>query len=299
MLNGLPSAQISDKEFSLFRSLFYDIIGLHLTEQKKQLLTGRLSKRLVALGLPTFKAYFDLITSPQGETERQYAVDLITTHETYFFREPQHFEILREHVIPEHQGPHPLRIWSAACSSGEEPYSLAMLLHDVWGNNGWEIQASDISRQVITTAQQALYLLEQARLMPQQYLKRYCLRGTGQYEGYLLVERCLRERVRFQQINLMQVPADMAGQDVIFLRNVAIYFDSLTRQRVLDTMARSLKPNGWLFLGHSESLLGGEYGLVQVAPSVYRKQAVAYRLPTANPRYSEFQRDGVALNHRV
>lgn len=294
MQNGTQLIQISNAEFELFRSLFYDVIGLNLSEQKKLLLTGRLGKRLAALGLPSFKAYYELITSPAGESERQFAVDLITTHETYFFREPQHFEILRDYVLPLNRGNRTLRIWSAACSSGEEAYSIAMLLHDCRGKLGWELVASDVSIQVINRARQGLYLREQARIMPVDYLKRYCLRGTGQYDGYLLVERMIRESVDFREINLMRVPRDVGTFDVIFLRNVAIYFDPPTQSKVLEMIAQALNPDGWLFLGHSESLLGGEHDLTQVAPSVYRKQKEAQKL-VLNRQRDELQ----VKNHSV
>lgn len=267
----LRTFQLSDQEFALFQRFFFEQIGISLSDQKKILVVSRFSRRLNDLGLENFKAYFDIISAAENREERQHAVDLITTNETYFFREEQHFNLLRDTISREHAGRHQLRVWSAACSTGEEPYSIAMTLHNAMGAEGWEITASDISTRVLASAQRGLFPMERVRGMPPAFLKQYCLRGQGEYEGYLLIDKQLREKVKFLQLNLMALPTDMRNFDVVFLRNVIIYFDAPTKLKVLRAIAQTLRPNGWLLLGHSESLHGLDLPLRLVAPAVYRK----------------------------
>lgn len=267
----LRTFQLSDQEFALFQRFFFEQIGISLSDQKKVLLISRFTRRLNDLGLESFHAYFDIISAPENREERQHAVDLITTNETYFFREDQHFNLLRDTISREHTGHHTLRVWSAACSTGEEPYSIAMTLHNAMGPEGWEISASDISTRVLASAQRGLYPMERVRGMPPAFLKQYCLRGHGEYEGYLLIDKQLRDKVKFQQLNLMALPSEMRNFDVVFLRNVIIYFDAPTKLKVLRAIAHTLRPNGWLLLGHSESLHGLDLPLRLVAPAVYQK----------------------------
>lgn len=266
--------QLSDQEFSLFQKFFFQQIGIALSDQKKILLLGRFSRRLNELGLASFAAYFEIISAPDNTAERQHAVDLITTNETYFFREEQHFHLLRDRIAREKIDAcdgQPLRVWSAACSTGEEPYSIAMTLDSAMGAQGWEITASDISTRVLASAQRGLFPMERVRGMPPAFLKQYCLRGQGEYEGHLLIDKTLRDRVAFRQLNLMALPADLRNFDLVFLRNVIIYFDAPTKLKVLRAITNTLRPNGWLFLGHSESLYGMDLPLKLVSPSVYRK----------------------------
>lgn len=266
----LRSFELTDHEFGLFQRFFFDQAGISLSAQKKILLVGRFNRRLNELGLTSFKAYYDIVSAPGNADERQHSIDLITTNETYFFREEQHFRWLRENVVAEQKGER-LRVWSAACSTGEEPYSIAMTLHDRLGPQGWDITATDISTRVLAHAQRALFPMERVRGMPPAFLKRYCLRGQGEYEGHLLIEKELRDRITFRQLNLMSLPPDLRGFDVAFLRNVIIYFDTPTKLKVVKAVANTLRKGGWLFLGHSESLFGMELPLQLVAPSVYRK----------------------------
>ena len=270
---SLANRGISDAEFRLFQQLFMRIIGLHLSDQKKMLVSGRLSKRVHALGLPGFREYHELINQPGQADELQQAIDLITTNETFFFREKKHFELLSQTILPARKPGQPFRVWSAASSTGEEPYSIAMVLHDAMGDNNWELIATDISERVLCSARRGLYKTDRISGIPAEFLKRYCLRGTGQYDGMLLVDKALRQRVEFRQVNLMAIPADLRQFDVIFLRNVIIYFDGPTKQRVVNEVASRLRPGGWLFLGHSESLAGMSVGVQQISPSVYRRDA--------------------------
>lgn len=263
---------LTEKEFAQFQRMLCEVAGIHLAPAKKLMLAGRLGRRVRDLGLASFGDYFQLLQ--QRKDERQLAVDLLTTNETYFFREPKHFEFLQEQILPGHPRGRPFRVWSAACSSGEEPYSLAMLLDDRLGDAGWEVLASDISTQVLDKARRGLYGVNRIELMPAEYRRRYCLRGIGAQEGLLLLQQSLRSRVQFRQINLnAALPGGLGNFDLILLRNVMIYFQQETRRQVVQRIVQQLRPGGYLFVGHSESLNGIAAGLQPVRPSVYRRAA--------------------------
>ncbi|MBL0728517.1 protein-glutamate O-methyltransferase CheR [Piscinibacter sp. HJYY11] len=261
---------ITDTEFGHFQRFIYDAAGISLSPGKKALVSGRLAKRLQARQLQSFSEYFKLLKSGDAG-EVQTAVDLLTTNETYFFREPKHFELLRE-LAQQHRGRgQPMRVWSAACSSGEEPYSIAMVLADVMGESGWELIGSDISTRVLERSRLGHYPLERTRHIPQGYLKRFCLRGIGEQDGTLLVERSLRAKVQFRQINLNEPLPNAQPFDVIFLRNVMIYFNAETKRQVVARLVAQLKPGGYFLIGHSESLNDISSAVLPVAPSIYRK----------------------------
>lgn len=264
---------VADADFRLFQKLFDDSIGLNLTSHKKLLLSGRLGKRVAKLGLSGFHEYYKYLASGKDPEEFQLAIDLITTHETFFFRENHHFHLLREKIAPEAPSGRPLRVWSAACSTGEEAWSIAMVLRHVLGVTGWSLVASDVSRSVVTRASQGLYKMDRIAGIPPEYLKAYCLKGQREYEGMLLVEKSLREQVEFRMVNLLEIPSELNDFDVVFLRNVIIYFDAPTKERVLRSVCQRIRPDGWLLLGHSESLAGMDLPLRQIRPSVYRKTA--------------------------
>lgn len=260
---------LNDQEFAQFQRLIFDIAGIHLAPAKKVMVAGRLGRRIRAHNLTSFGDYFRLIQ--QREDERQLAVDLLTTNETYFFREPKHFEFLRGRILPGLRRGEPLRVWSAACSSGEEPYSIAMLLAAELGMSGWELLASDISTQVLAKARGGLYPMSRTELIPRDYLQRFCLKGVGEQAGMLLVDKPLRERVGFRQLNLNNTLPSLPPFDLVWLRNVMIYFQLDTKREVVRRVAQQLKPGGYLFIGHSESLNGLDVGLELVQPSIYRR----------------------------
>lgn len=268
-----PNANVllHDHEFAQFRDLIYRIAGISMSPAKKQLVSSRLSKRLKHCNFASFQDYFHFITSPQGKAELQVAVDSLTTNETHFFREPKHFDFLRQRVIPARKIGRGLRIWSAACSSGEEPYSIAMILDELLGKEPWEVVASDISARVLEKARSGIYPVERISEIPKHYLNRYCLKGVGEYEGTLLIEQFLRERVRFIQHNLTETPARMGEFDAIFLRNVMIYFDQETKRQVVSRLLPLLRPGGYFLVGHSESLNGVNDEVRAVMPAIYRK----------------------------
>lgn len=261
---------VTDQEFCQFQKLIYDIAGIALSPAKKPLVSGRLAKRLSHHGVSSYSDYFQLLKREGMRGELQMAVDLLTTNETYFFREQKHFDFLREQVLPHCRSGRPFRVWSAACSSGQEPYSLAMLLADVLGDMPWQIFASDISTRVLERARLAQYAIEQAEKVPRSYLSRYCLKGVGRHSGSFIVDRALRERVEFAQVNLNQPLPQLGEFDVIFLRNVMIYFDTETKRQVLLRLSAQLRRGGHLIVGHSESLSGLTEDMVVVRPSIYR-----------------------------
>jgi chemotaxis protein methyltransferase CheR len=266
--------EINDAEFKRFSGLIYDIAGITLTDAKKMLLTGRLSKRLKALGLGNYTQYFKYVTDVNHAEEKQFMVDLLTTNETYFFREPQHFEFLRQ-IVPSlsKQGQQVYRVWSAAASNGSEAYSIAMILADKLGIGGaWEVSGTDISNPVLNLARNGHYPLAETDKIPREYLKKYCLKGKGVQEGTFLIDKKLRQHVHFEQLNLnTEGIKKIADFDVIFLRNVLIYFDISTKQRVIANLIPSLKKDGYLIVGHSESLNGISSALVTVKPTIYRR----------------------------
>jgi chemotaxis protein methyltransferase CheR len=263
---------ISDNEFTLFQGLMHDLAGVHLPPTKKDLVCGRLLRRLHHLGVGSFGAYFRRITAGGDTSELQCALDLLTTHETYFFREGQHFEFLARQMLPSVRMGQHFRVWSAACSSGEEAYSIAMVLMQHLGDgHPWEVFASDIGAEVLKRAREGVYATERIQQLPESYLRRYCLRGVGRREGTLRIAESVRNRVRFERINLNEALPAVGQFDVIFLRNVLIYFNQETKQQVVERLAHQLVPGGRLFIGHSESLNGITNQLHQEQPAIYRK----------------------------
>jgi chemotaxis protein methyltransferase CheR len=262
---------LSDREFQLFQQWLHTAAGIKLAETKKPMLAARLAKRLKHHGLTRYGDYFRMIMEPAATAELQTALDLLTTNETYFFREPKHFEFLQKTVLAELAPGRPFRVWSAASSSGEEAYSIAMLLADRLTSTQWDIFASDISTHVLQIASNAHYPMERARHIPKPLLEKYCLKGVGRQEGTLLVDRKLRGKVTFAQINLNQTLPEIGDFDVIFLRNVMIYFDQETKRKVVARVCSRLKKGGYFLIGHSENLNGISDALRLVSPSIYRK----------------------------
>jgi len=260
---------LTDTEFRQFRGLLQQVAGISLSEAKKPLVSGRLAKRLRQQGLPSYGDYFRLLQREREEL--QVAVDLLTTNETYFFREPKHFDFLRERLLPEWRGRQPLRVWSGACSSGEEAYSIAMLLAESLGNRPWELVASDISTRVLAQARAGHYAMADARDIPRAWLAKYCLKGVGAQEGSFLIDPALRQRIRFLQVNLNATLPELGEFELIFLRNVMIYFDLQTKRQVVRRLLPLLRPGGHFIVSHAESLNGVSDQLQLVTPSIYRK----------------------------
>lgn len=263
---------ITDQEFALFQRLIYKIAGISLSDAKKVLLVGRLSKRLKHYNFGTFSQYYRMLAGGHHPEEMQVMVDLLTTNETYFFREPGHFHFLRDEILKPRRSPAPFRVWSAACSSGEEVYTLAMLLADTLPNTPWEVVGSDISTQVLAKAEAGHYPLGRHEGIPPDYLSKYCLKGVRSHSGTFLITPELRRRTRFHQVNLtLPIDTSLGEFEVIFLRNVMIYFDTETKRKVVGNLLPRLKSGGHLIIGHSETLNGIQQGLEPVRATIYRK----------------------------
>ncbi|MDD2761374.1 MAG: protein-glutamate O-methyltransferase CheR [Methylomonas sp.] len=263
--------KLGDDEFELLSSLIFKIAGITMSSVKKPLVASRLMKRLKHYNMLSYGEYYRMITDASGKAELQTAIDLLTTNETHFFREPKHFDFFRQIIIPGRRNGRSLRVWSAACSSGEEPYTLAMLLDDALGSEPWEIQASDLSSRVLEQARSGMYPDARMAEIPKRYLYRYCLKGVGTQSGMMLMEKKLRDRIYFFQHNLTSPPPVKAEFDVIFLRNVLIYFNKSTKRQVVELLLPTLRKGGFFLVSHSETLTYLGLPLETIAPSIYRK----------------------------
>jgi len=257
------------REFRGLRDLLFEQAGIHLSDAKQTLVCGRLAKRLAARDIGDYADYLALVRTDADE--RQTAVDLLTTNETYFFREAQHFEFLARTLAPAWRGRSGVRVWCGACSTGEEPYSIAMTLAHALGHTRFEVLASDISTRVLDAARQALYPLDDAHAIAAPLRTAYCLKGVGPRDGWFRIDKSIRDRVNVQQINLVKPLPDVGEFDVIFLRNVMIYFSMPTKQQVVARLLPALRAGGHFIISHSESLHGVTDALRLVRPSIYRK----------------------------
>jgi chemotaxis protein methyltransferase CheR len=270
----MPSLdKITDTEFSCFQRLLYDTAGIYLPPAKKILVAGRLDKRRRHYRFKSFIEYYRLVTSGNDSKEFQIMLDSLTTNETYFFREPSHFEFLGNELRSKrkHASNETIKIWSAACSSGEEVYSLAMVSAEILGTLPWKVMGSDINQAVLQHARKGHYSMDRTSGIDQELLHKYCLKGRRSQAGTFLVGDKLKQHTRFTQINLKNSLPCMGQFDSIFLRNVLIYFDSKTKKDVVSRIVSSLKPGGLFFISHSENLHGIDTRLKMIRPSVYRK----------------------------
>lgn len=287
-----PPRTIGDAEFARFQAWIQRESGIFLPDSKRTLLIRRLGRRVADLGLDSFAAYYRR-AKELGESETIRMIDCLCTHETSFFREAKQFELLATQILPAWASegetgvrPRRVRAWSAACSTGEEPFSLAMLLAANLGQEaGWriEILASDLSTRALALAREAVWPAERATGVPEDFRKRFLLRGLNRHEGKVKAAPEIERLVRFERINLAaeSYPVE-AGLDLIFCRNVLIYFDPATRAGVIARLARHLRPGGLLFLGHAENLAGAAGpDFRPEAPNVYRRTETALRAPAA------------------
>lgn len=238
---------------------------------KKAMVSSRLAKRLRFYGLDRYGAYFDLLSRGDHPEEKQILVDLLTTNETYFFREPTHFDFLQKTILPNWRRNGAFRVWSGASSSGQEAYSIAMVLADQLSSWSWEVMGTDVNTKVIKKARSGHYPMSRIDGIPKEYLRRFCLRGTGPYEGTLLIDAAIRKRVKFVHANLNTALPKLGQFDVIFLRNVMIYFNRETKKEIVRRILSLLKPGGYFLIGHSETLKGINDSVNMVAPTIYQK----------------------------
>jgi chemotaxis protein methyltransferase CheR len=274
---------VPDADFARFQALIHDEAGIWLAPIKKALLAGRLGRRLRALGIVAWRDYYELVLADEAERVRM--LDAICTNETHFFREPRHFDFLVERVFPAWREeadagrrPRRVRVWSAACSTGEEPYSLAMTLLAAFPA-GWELEvlATDLSTKVLERAQRGVWPLEKAAEIPEAHLKAFMLRGFGEQEGLMKAGPEIRALVRFARVNLVGEWPASPPFDLVFCRNVLIYFDRPVKARVVERLLERIGPRGYLFLGHAESLGGLSTRAQPVVPTVYSPAPAAPR----------------------
>jgi len=265
---------LTRREFERIRSLAREHAGLDLRDGKEGLVSARLGKKVRQRGFRSFQQYCDHIAADASGKALVEMIDALTTNHTMFLREPAHFDFLRRIAAAELRGPGPIRIWSAACSTGEEPYSIAICLLEELGPQAARrirIVASDISTRALEAAKEGIYAAERFEGFPAAWLPRYFLRGEGDWKGWYRVKPELRRMLEFRRINLMEPLTGLPRFDVVFCRNVMIYFDRPTREDVIRRIAALIEPGGYLLTGHSESLLGGRHSLQYICPAVYRK----------------------------
>lgn len=273
---AVPVRSLTAKEFAAVQSLVRREAGIWLSDAKRALVIGRLQRRLRILSLSSFSGYLDRVQS--DPLERIEMLNCICTNETHFFREPAHFDFLERFIIPlwrvqaaRGERETCTRVWSAGCSTGEEPYSLAMVLLEQLA--GWDVQilATDLSTRVLDRAVAGVWPLAKAAEIPKRYLRKYMLRGTRSQDGKMKACGALQAAVAFQQVNLNDDRYPVIGRfDLIFCRNVMIYFDAQAKSHVCDRLLDHLQPDGHLFVGHAESLAGITSRVESVIPTVYR-----------------------------
>ena len=248
----------SAEHFRVISDRVYRFSGIRLPEAKREMVYARLARRLRALGLASFDDYVRFLELEPAEWE--HCTNALTTNVTAFYREEHHFRTLAAHAR-EHAGDGSYRVWSAGCSTGEEPYTIAMCLTETIGEAAFEVLATDLDTQVLATAREAIYPVASVQKLAAEQQKRFFLRGSGRFEGRARVRPTLAARVEFLRVNLMDREWPVPGAlDAIFCRNVMIYFDKPTQARLIERFAALLKPEGLFFAGHAESLLdNGRY----------------------------------------
>jgi chemotaxis protein methyltransferase CheR len=261
------TSTLTPQAFQAVTDMFHDVAGIRLSEAKRALVEGRLQKLAQEQGMPDVNRYVQRFLDGHDRAELTRIVDKLTTNETYFFREPQHFEFLAK-VVHERPSNGPFRVWSAASSSGEEAYSIAMVLEQERVPE-WEVIGTDLSTAMVASASQGLYPESRTKDLPLALLRKHCLKGQGKHEGQVLVNRALRERTRFLCANLTTELPEIGQFDVIFLRNVLIYFDNPGKQQIVRNVATRLKKTGYLFTGHAESLSSLDVPLRPIRPAVH------------------------------
>jgi chemotaxis protein methyltransferase CheR len=274
------SYELKDIEYEKISRLVYEQCGINLHEGKKELVKARLGKRLREGNFKSFGDYYHYVLTDDGTDELVSMIDALSTNLTFFFREESHFKKLSSIVSLMEKSSHKERtsrklwVWSAGCSTGEEPYSLAMTIFECLSDLSWEIKimATDISTRVLRTAHKGIFAKERLKNVPSAIIKKYFQMGFGACEGQFRIKKHLRDIVQFSRVNLMDNPPHNFRFDIIFCRNVMIYFDKATQETLVSRFHQCLNRGGYLFIGHSESLTGLSHALEYIEPGVYRKQ---------------------------
>jgi chemotaxis protein methyltransferase CheR len=275
-IDPVSPIRLSPAEFSRIRAFAYEAFGLDLRPGKESLVISRLGQRLRNSGCRDFDEYLSRVEShPEGPWRTEF-IDALTTNHTSFFREPAHFSYMKHVLFREWVKRSTIAIWSAACSSGEEPYSLAMQIYDHFGPEHaarFQITATDISKRMLEHAKQGVYPEERLEVIPKEDRRKHWLRGEGKWAGHFRFKQHIRNMVTFESANLVE-RVSLGDFALILCRNVMIYFDRVTQQKVVDGLAGHLEPGGYLFIGHSESLNGVRHSLEYMEPAIYRKPRV-------------------------
>jgi len=262
---------LEENEFHVFQKIIFKEAGIDLNDKKRLLVQSRLLKRMLFYKLNSYSDYLRLVQV--NSIERTEMVNLITTNETYFFREIEHFEFIQKVILPNHPYKQKFRVWSAASSVGAEAYSTAMLVDSVMANADWEIYGTDINSEVIKKARIGLYPESWIDKIPSALRSKYCLKGKGSHQGKFLIDRSLIPNMKFEKGNLLEPNSNIGKFDLIFLRNVLIYFDDETKQKVVDNVIHQLNPGGYFFISHTENLnMINISQLEQVRTAMYRKK---------------------------
>jgi chemotaxis protein methyltransferase CheR len=265
---------LTAREFERFRRLAYEKVGLDLRHGKEQLVSARLAKKVRELRLRSYQEYYRHIEEDQTGEALVALIDALTTNHTSFFRESAHFDFLRQTILPRLRDRARVAIWSAACSSGEEPYTIAFSALNEWGEAAFDrlrILATDISTRVLASAERGIYPASRFGAMAKQHMRRYLLRGQRQWQEFYQVKPEVRALVEFSRLNLMESFSHLGSFPVIFCRNVMIYFDKPTQEQLVNRLAVRLEPGGYLMIGHAESLNAIRHPLRYVRPAIYRK----------------------------
>jgi len=268
--------QLSEKNFKSLKDYIYSQCGIKIVDNKKNMVEGRLRKRIKLLGMSSYDEYFDYVFNADNTGEQLHLIDVITTNKTDFFRESNHFELLTNKILP-HLAENGLgstknlTVWSSASSTGEEPYTLAMVLAEYFGVNGnFTIYATDINTAVLKSGKEAIYTEEKASAIPHELKKKYMLRSRDRSSALVRFRPEIRAKVKFARNNLKETTYVLPQKvDIAFCRNVIIYFDTETQEMILNRICSYIKPNGFLFLGHSESIHGMTLPVRTFAPTVY------------------------------
>jgi chemotaxis protein methyltransferase CheR len=272
--DALGVRPLNAREFEKIRRLAREKFGLDLRQGKEPLVAARLGKRIRESRFRTFEQYFEHVLADSSGEALAEMIDSLSTNFTSFLREPAHFEFLRKKIIPELGCRSKIEIWSAACSTGEEPYSILFTLLDVLGDSApVHILASDISRKVLQKAQAGVFQAERLESLPQSWMRRFFLRGQGQWEGWYRVKPEVAGKIEFRRVNLIEPFPSNWRYPAIFCRNVMIYFERSLEESVARRLGECLEPGGHLLIGHAESLTGMDVGLEYVRPAVYRKSS--------------------------
>jgi chemotaxis protein methyltransferase CheR len=286
---NLSQTELRSADFETISQLVYKLSGIRLTSGKEQLVRSRLAKRLRSLGLPNFSAYLRFVKEDRTAQELNIMIDSLTTNKTSFFRENQHFDYMRACILPELKKSRAgIRLWSAGCSSGEEPYSIAMLLREEWPSverSRLRILATDISARMLTKAQAGEYDKESLHEIPSIYLSKYFDVVSSNSARIYRVHDSIKTMVQFARLNLMDRWPMKGSFDVIFCRNVMIYFDSQTQRDLIERFYDMLVPGGHLLVGHSESLAANSRGFRYVQPATYRKSGGGMARPTPESKF--------------